>query len=134
MPHHPHAVAVIGAGVIGLTSAIRLIEQGFQVTLFAKSTPPNTTSDVAAAYWAPEPVLEGGLRAKWALNSLATFLQLAADPAIGIDIMPIYELTDQVDEGMDAKPVDAFGADFTGLAEVAHVPSGIFPAPWSGLR
>lgn len=134
MPHQPHAVAVIGGGVIGLTSAIRLIEQGFHVTLFAKATPPNTTSDVAAAYWAPEPVLEGGMRAKWALTSLATFLQLAADPAIGIDIMPIYELTDQDTEGMDAKPLDAFGIDFTGLEAVEYVPLGVFPAPWSGLR
>ena len=134
MPHQPHAVAVIGGGVIGLTSAIRLIEQGFQVTLFAKAKSPNTTSDVAAAYWAPEPVLEGGLRAKWALTSLATFLQLAADPAIGIDIMPIYELTDQDRAGMDAKPLDAFDVDSTGLEAVEHVPLGVFPAPWSGLR
>jgi D-amino-acid oxidase len=134
MPHQLHAVAVIGGGVIGLTSAIRLIEQGFQVTLFAKATSPHTTSDVAAAYWAPEPVLEGGLRAKWALNSLSTFLQLAADPAIGIDVMPIYELTDQDSAGMDAKPVDSFGVDFTGLEGGVHVPPGIFPEPWSGVR
>ncbi len=125
---------MIGAGVIGLTSAIRLIEQGLQVTLFAKSTPPYTTSDVAAAYWAPDPVLEGGRRAKWALKSLATFLHLAGDPAIGIDIMPIYELADQDAQALHGAGLDSLGFDFIGLEEVARIPPGVFPAPWSGLR
>src|SRR4051812_42340818 len=96
MPEHNAPIAVIGGGVIGLTSAIRLLEQGFPTTIFAKAISPHTTSDVAAAYWAPEPVLEGGPRASWALTSLATFQQLAADPMSGIDIMPLYELADSL--------------------------------------
>jgi len=134
MPYQPRAIAVIGGGVIGLTSAIRLIEQGFQVTLFAKATPPNTTSDVAAAYWAPEPMLEGGRRAQWALTSLNTFIQLAADPALGIDVMPIYELTEQSGEQMPVLGLSSLGSDLVGLEEAVLVPPGLFPAPWSGLR
>ena len=38
------SVAIIGAGVIGLTSAICLQDAGFQVTILTKEMPQNTTS------------------------------------------------------------------------------------------
>ncbi len=129
MPNNDTPVAVIGGGVIGLTSAIRLLEQEFPTTIFAKAISPHTTSDVAAAYWAPEPILEGGPRENWALTSLATFQQLAADPSIGIDIMPLYELADSSD-------IETFSdvLDNSLLEQVETVLPGIFPSPWSGLR
>ncbi len=46
-------VAVLGAGVNGLTTAILLSEQGSDVTIYTAETSPNTTSDVAGAQWAP---------------------------------------------------------------------------------
>jgi glycine/D-amino acid oxidase-like deaminating enzyme len=45
--------AVIGCGVIGLTTAILLQRQGADVTIFAKALPPATTSNVAGAQWSP---------------------------------------------------------------------------------
>ncbi len=129
MPDNITPIAVIGGGVIGLTSAIRLLEQGFPTTIFAAATSPHTTSDVAAAYWAPEPILEGGRRESWALTSLATFQQLAADPTVGIDIMPLYELADSL-------AIETFAGALENIAleQVEAVPPGVFPAPWSGLR
>ena len=47
-------VLVIGSGVMGLTSAIRLQESGFTVRIVTRDLPPHTTSDAAAAYWFPE--------------------------------------------------------------------------------
>ena len=45
----PHrAAAVIGAGVIGLTTARLLQDHGFTVTIYAAALPPDTTSNVAA--------------------------------------------------------------------------------------
>ena len=45
----PHReAAVIGAGVIGLTTARMLQDHGFTVTIYAASLPPDTTSNVAA--------------------------------------------------------------------------------------
>ncbi len=41
--------AVIGCGAVGLATARLLQDQGFQVTIYAKELPPNTTSNVAAA-------------------------------------------------------------------------------------
>jgi glycine/D-amino acid oxidase-like deaminating enzyme len=45
--------AVIGAGALGLATARKLQERGYQVTLYARDLPPNTTSNVAGGLWAP---------------------------------------------------------------------------------
>lgn len=46
-------VLILGAGVSGLTCAIELLTRGYQVTIWAKDLPPNTTSNKAAAVWYP---------------------------------------------------------------------------------
>jgi D-amino-acid oxidase len=48
--------AVIGCGVIGLTTAVVLQRRGFRVTIYARDLPPRTTSNVAAGLWLPESV------------------------------------------------------------------------------
>jgi glycine/D-amino acid oxidase-like deaminating enzyme len=50
---HSGAVAVLGAGVVGLSTARLLQEFGFAVTIYAKDLPPNTTSNVAGGWWYP---------------------------------------------------------------------------------
>ena len=44
-------VTVVGAGVIGLTCAVRLLEDGHRVDVLARDLPLETTSAVAAAIW-----------------------------------------------------------------------------------
>ena len=44
---------VVGAGVIGLSCAVRLAESGHQVDVVARDLPLETTSSVAAALWYP---------------------------------------------------------------------------------
>ena len=44
---------VIGAGVSGLSSAIRLLESGHSVRVMAREFSPDLVSDVAAALWYP---------------------------------------------------------------------------------
>src|SRR5215469_200381 len=46
-------VAVLGSGVVGLSTARLLQESGFSVTIYAKDLPPNTTSNVAGGFWYP---------------------------------------------------------------------------------
>ena len=58
----PRRYAVLGCGVSGLSTA-RLLQQRFQdgpgtVTIYAKDLPPNTTSNIAGASWAPTSVYE----------------------------------------------------------------------------
>jgi glycine/D-amino acid oxidase-like deaminating enzyme len=54
--------AVLGCGVSGLSTA-RLLQRNFQnapgtVTIYAKALPPDTTSNIAGASWAPTSVYE----------------------------------------------------------------------------
>lgn len=46
-------VAVLGAGVVGLSTARVIQEAGVNVTLYARDLPLDTTSVVAGALWAP---------------------------------------------------------------------------------
>jgi D-amino-acid oxidase len=46
-------VIVVGAGVVGLSCALRLLEAGHRVDVLARELPRETTSAVAAAIWYP---------------------------------------------------------------------------------
>lgn len=50
--------AVIGCGVVGLSTAILLQRKGFKVTIYAKDLPPATTSNVAGGFWFPTSVYD----------------------------------------------------------------------------
>jgi D-amino-acid oxidase len=50
---HDGAVAVVGAGVMGLSTARLVQEAGFPVTLYAKALPPDTTSNIAGGQFHP---------------------------------------------------------------------------------
>jgi glycine/D-amino acid oxidase-like deaminating enzyme len=52
------AAAVIGCGVIGLATARTLQRRGFDVTIYAKDMPPETTSNIAGASWSPTSVID----------------------------------------------------------------------------
>jgi len=45
--------AVLGCGVMGLTTARLLQDRGFEATIYAKDLPPNTTSNIAGGQWSP---------------------------------------------------------------------------------
>ena len=49
--HGERRAAVIGSGVVGLTSARELQRRGFDVTIYAASLPPDTTSNMSLAGW-----------------------------------------------------------------------------------
>jgi glycine/D-amino acid oxidase-like deaminating enzyme len=53
VPGHQGPVAVIGAGIMGLTTARLVQEAGFPVTLYAKALPPDTTSNIAGGQISP---------------------------------------------------------------------------------
>ncbi|MCH7749233.1 MAG: FAD-dependent oxidoreductase [Acidobacteria bacterium] len=45
--------AVVGCGIVGLTTARQLQRRGFDVTIYAKTVPPDTTSNMALAGFTP---------------------------------------------------------------------------------
>jgi glycine/D-amino acid oxidase-like deaminating enzyme len=50
--------AVLGCGVIGLSTARVLQDRGWTVTIYARDLPPDTTSNVAGALWSPTSVFD----------------------------------------------------------------------------
>ncbi|NQV11233.1 MAG: FAD-dependent oxidoreductase [Cyanobacteria bacterium] len=56
------AIAVLGAGAVGLATAWLLRERGQQVRVYAENFSPATTSDVAAARWFPSQLLDAEFR------------------------------------------------------------------------
>jgi D-amino-acid oxidase len=87
-------IKVIGCGIIGLTSGIRLLEAGFDVEIVACGLPPATTSDVAAAIWYPyrchpeEKALEWGRKTLHACYSLATSPDAGIRPVTFTEYLP----------------------------------------------
>lgn len=53
LPGHTGRVAVIGSGIMGLTTARLAQEAGFPVAIYAKALPPDTTSNIAGGQISP---------------------------------------------------------------------------------
>lgn len=87
-------IIIIGCGVSGLTTGIRLLENNFRVKILAYSLPPNTTSDIAAAYWSPFRVYPEGRVLKWGRYSLVEFMKLSEIHGTGVSIIQLFELYD----------------------------------------
>ena len=77
-------VLVLGAGVIGLTTAITLAESGLRVGVRTASPPGATASVAAGAVWGPVTCGPAERVRGWARTGLAVFRELEADPATGI--------------------------------------------------
>ena len=86
-------MAVIGAGVSGLTSAILFAEKGFETSIFAEQIGDQTNSAAAAAMWYPYDVGPGLEIVSWALASHRHFLELARSPDTGVSIMELHVLS-----------------------------------------
>ena len=67
---------MVGAGVTGLTCAVRLAEDGHRVDVLARDLPLETTSVVAAALWYPYMALPQDRVTAWAEKSYAAFADL----------------------------------------------------------
>jgi D-amino-acid oxidase len=77
-------VRVVGAGVVGLTSALRLAEAGHQVEVVAAELAESTTSSVAAALWYPYLATPTAQVTCWLVTSYAALDALAGDSSTGV--------------------------------------------------
>src|SRR5579863_4416488 len=57
LQHNERKAAVIGCGSPGLTAARQLQRRGFEVTIYAMSIPPDTTSNMSSAGFTPTTAL-----------------------------------------------------------------------------
>ncbi len=86
-------VLVVGAGVIGLSCAVRLAESGFDVHVLARDKPLETTSAVAAALWYPYRAAPVHRVTEWARSTYDELLLLAdRDPEAGVAVREGIEL------------------------------------------
>lgn len=77
-------VVVVGAGVVGLTAAIRLREAGVHADVWAEELTPRTTSDVAAALWYPYRAWPAEAVTRWSATGYAELRRLADVPGSGV--------------------------------------------------
>lgn len=93
--------AVIGAGVIGLTTALRLAQSGVAVTIYAKELPRETRSARATGVWSPSSRI--GLRSQvqdgfrdrwetWTRRAFATHQQFIGSLGAPVEFVPFYSL------------------------------------------
>lgn len=85
-------ITVVGAGVVGLTTAVRLAEAGYAVDVLARDLPQETTSVLAGALWYPYRAKPPGPVSQWARAALEVFVKEAADSKSGVRMVDGLEL------------------------------------------
>jgi D-amino-acid oxidase len=133
LPGHVGPVAVLGCGAVGLATARLAQEAGFDVTIYAKAMPPETTSNIAGGQWHPVTVYDSDTAltpeftkqfvdaAQYAYRRY----QIMTDPKYGIRWMRNYALSDTPWQG----PINAGLAGLIqGMQpEIKDVPQGAHP-------
>lgn len=89
-------IVVVGAGVIGLTTALTLRERGHSVRVIGASTGAAITSSVAGAIWFPFWAEPRDKVSKWATVARRWLVDLAGrEPGAGVDVLRMLELDEQ---------------------------------------
>jgi D-amino-acid oxidase len=118
-------VIVVGAGVVGLTCAVRLLEAGHRVDVVARDLPLETTSAVAAAIVYPHRALPQDRVTAWTARSYAAFASLATEaPESSVRLRAGTEVL------REAAPRPWWAEAVPGLAPAGEVPAG-YAAGWS---
>jgi glycine/D-amino acid oxidase-like deaminating enzyme len=95
---HRGPVAVIGAGVMGLTTARLVQEAGFPVTIYTEALPPHTTSNIAGGQISPFGHFDAGkVTPEWRAQFEAAMdyswrrFQIMVGDDYGIRWLPTYQ-------------------------------------------
>ncbi len=107
MSHLERRAAVLGSGVVGLTSARELQRHGFDVTIYAATVPPDTTSNMSLAGFTPTSGLvdfkmrtpEWDAQFTQAVRISYRRLQLLIGPKYGVTWIKQYAPTDNEQAG-----------------------------------
>jgi D-amino-acid oxidase len=118
--------AVIGCGVVGLSTARLMQLRGAAVTIYAKAMPPDTTSNVAGGLWEPVSLFDGPrvtpeFRRQFAEASRTAFrrYQSMAGDDYGVQWRPLYSLA--TDHEYTAPRADSLNADVEPLYPESRV-------------
>jgi D-amino-acid oxidase len=81
------SVAIIGAGVSGLTCGVVFVERGWRTTIFAEQIGNQTTSGAAGALWFPYDAEPAEKVIPWALSTYKVLVDLVNDRNSGVSII-----------------------------------------------
>ena len=95
-------VAVIGAGVSGLTCGVLLAEAGFEARIVAEEFGPGTTSAAAAAIWFPYDAAPAEAVIAWALETFVVLRELCAVPGSGVSMLELRQFARTREEEIPA--------------------------------
>jgi glycine/D-amino acid oxidase-like deaminating enzyme len=118
--HHPERrAAVIGCGVVGLTTARTLQRRGFDVSIYAAALPPDTTSNMSFAGFTPTSGLvssahrtpEWDTQFRSAVEIAYRQLQLLVGPRYGVSWIDDYWPTNSAGAGESGPRGDGSGGD-----------------------
>jgi glycine/D-amino acid oxidase-like deaminating enzyme len=117
--------AVIGCGVVGLATARLLQAHGFEVTLYARDLPPNTTSNVALAMWDESRAPSGAapaLREQYrrANRFSYEYFQGLVGDRMGVQWLPNYSALENASDGLSSEAPGEFFPGYEVLAEGEH--------------
>lgn len=134
-------VAVVGCGVVGLTTARQLQRRGFNVTVYAKNVPPNTTSNMSLASWTPTSGLVAAERrtAEWdsqfreAARIAYSELQLLVGRGYGVSWIEGYSLH-QGPPGARVAADPLLPPDLSAGSTVFGPGQHSFPTPYATMR
>lgn len=134
--------AVIGCGVVGLTTARQLQRRGFDVVIYTEHVPPNTTSNMSLASWTPTSGLVDRDRrtSAWDEQFRASAriawgeLQLLVGRGYGVSWMEGYSLRDTPPsrEGGDDDPL--LPGDLQATSSVYGPGQHPFPTAYAVMR
>ena len=104
-----HRVAIVGAGVSGLTCGVLFAERGYRTAIFARETGQQTTSGAAAAIWFPYDAEPAQKLIPWALDSYRALVNLSRNPSTGVSMIELrqFSRTGEIQIPHWAIPLDA---------------------------
>lgn len=129
LAHAERRAAVIGCGIIGLTSARQLQRRGFDVTIYAMAVPPDTTSNLSFASFTPTSGLVSPERRtpEWdeqfrrAVKIAYLEHQLLAGPRYGVSWINEYRLSDNIPPALPPIPWSPLTDNFPDDVNVGSV-------------
>jgi len=85
-------IAIVGAGISGMSTAYLLGEKGHKITIFAKAFSPNITSNKAAAFWFPYHIRNDKRGINWCRETYDFYLEMAKRPETGISVQKLIKV------------------------------------------
>ncbi len=85
-------ILILGCGVSGLTTGLRLLEAGHTVSIWTRDLPSGATSSVAAAIWYPYKAYPEDKVTAWGAEAYRVFASLADVEGAGIRMADVLEL------------------------------------------